>query len=137
MASSIHIFICFLIFTSAPGFNLFCMQWLVINISVAFIDAMAEGITAINTKISSKITKLQEAERRATGAIEEGEENEMKSFGMFNIIRGILRSIMSIIGGVLANKLTIGQNYALVGIYPIAMLFYTIFIFSENKVIFF
>jgi hypothetical protein len=62
------------------------------------------------------------------------EENEMKSFGLFNIIRGILRAVMSLIGGVLANKITISIAYGVLGLYPIVMMLYTIFIFKEERV---
>lgn len=111
------------------------MIWLILNICVAFIDAMAEGITAINTKLGAKIAKLQEAERRATGAVEDmEEENEMKSFGLFNIIRGILRAIMSLIGGVMAKKSSVHTSYGVLGAYPIVMIVYTLFIFKEERV---
>ena len=98
---------------------------------------MAEGITAITTKIDTKIAKLKEAERRATGVQDENEENEMKSFGLFNIIRGIFRAITSLIGGILANKLNIHTHYIIVGVYPVIMMIYALFIFKEHKVIFF
>lgn len=105
------------------------------NVCIGFTDAMAEGITAITTKLSAKIAKLQEAERRAHGAVEEVEkENELKSFGMFNIIRGILRSFMSLIGGVVADKISISVAYGILSIYPIFMILYTIFIFKEEQV---
>jgi MFS family permease len=126
---------CISIFLNAPEFDRFKYTWLVLNVSVAFIDAMAEGITAINTKLGAKIAKLQEAERRATGAIEgHEEENEMKSFGMFNIIRGILRAVTALIGGITAQKLSVNISYLILGIYPIIMILYTFLIFKEERV---
>jgi hypothetical protein len=58
LACCLNILICVTIFLVEPSFELFLIQWLVMNIGVAFIDAMAEGITAINTKIDTKIAKL-------------------------------------------------------------------------------
>jgi hypothetical protein len=126
---------CLSIFFNAPQFDRFKYTWLILNICVAFIDAMAEGITAINTKLGAKIAKLQEAERRATGAIDgHDEENEMKSFGMFNIIRGILRAVTALIGGVTAKRLSVNISYFILGVYPVIMILYTLFIFKEERV---
>jgi hypothetical protein len=118
-----------------PEFKTFCYCYLVINICVAFIDTMAEGITAINTKLQAKIVKLQEAERRETGTIEDAEEeNEMKSFGMFSIIRGLFRAFASMTGGVLANKIGIEISYGILATYPLIMMLYTTLIFQEHSV---
>lgn len=54
----IHLLACTYVVVNEPSFTVFCYTWLVLNICVAFIDAMAEGITAINTKLSAKIAKL-------------------------------------------------------------------------------
>lgn len=64
------------------------------------------------------------------------EENEMKSFGLFNIIRGILRAIMGLVGGVMANRINVHASYAVLGVYPIIMIAYTLLIFKEEKVSF-
>ena len=127
--------LCAFIALKEPSYSTFCNIWFLMNVCNAFIDAMAEGITAINTKLGSKIAKLQEAERRQTGVIEyEEEENEMKSFGLFNIIRGILRAFMAIIGGLMADKVSIHVSYLILGVYPVIMVLYTLFIFKEEKV---
>jgi BT1 family len=65
----LHILACLYVILNDATFEAFTYCYFVMNISVAFIDAMAQGITAINTKISSKIEKLREAERRKTGII--------------------------------------------------------------------
>ena len=127
--------LCAFIALKEPSYSTFCNIWFLMNVCNAFIDAMAEGITAINTKLGSKIAKLQEAERRQTGVIEdEEEENEMKSFGLFNIIRGILRAFMAIVGGLMADKVSIHVSYLILGVYPVIMVLYTLFIFKEEKV---
>ena len=42
-----------------------------LNMCVAFIDAMAEGITSINIKLEEKILKLEiECEKRSSGESE-------------------------------------------------------------------
>jgi hypothetical protein len=60
----LHLLTCLFIVSHEPTFTTFCITWTILNLCVAFIDAMAEGITAINTKLGAKIAKLQEAERR-------------------------------------------------------------------------
>ena len=102
----------------------------VLNVCVAFIDALAEGISAINTKMTVKINTLKAAERRETGnVLGEEDDNEMKSFGNFNLIRGMFRAIMGLAGGVTADIMTIQASYAVLAFYPIVMVAYTIFVF--------
>jgi hypothetical protein len=58
----------------------------------------------------------------------------MKSFGLFNIIRGILRAVMGLVGGVMANRISVQKSYAVLGAYPIVMIVYTLLIFKEERV---
>jgi hypothetical protein len=58
----------------------------------------------------------------------------MKSFGMFSIIRGILRAIMGLFGGVMAKRVSIRISYIILAIYPVVMMLYTLFIFKEHSV---
>lgn len=129
-------FICFgnyLIGEAMPSFNMFWYANFIINVCVAFIDALAEGISAINTKLEQKIKTLKDVEKRETGNVlpDEGEENEMKAFGNFNLIRGLLRAIMGAFGGVTAQKFSIQLAYFILGLYPILLALYTLFIFRE------
>jgi hypothetical protein len=54
----LHGLVCATIFLHQPKFDYFLILWLIMNICIAFVDAMAEGITAINTKLGAKIAKL-------------------------------------------------------------------------------
>jgi hypothetical protein len=117
-----------------PTYRMFWWANMIINVTIAFIDALAEGISAINTKLQEKIKILKEAEKRQTGnVLEEEEENEMKSFGNFNLIRGLLRAIMSVMGGILSSKLSINVAYLILGTYPIILALYTMVIFRESS----
>jgi hypothetical protein len=76
--------------------------------------------------------------KRQTGVIrEKEEENEMKSFGMFSIIRGLFGSVANMIGGVLANKISLSIGYGVIAFYPLMMMLYTFLIFKEHKVSFY
>lgn len=44
---------------------------------------------------------------------------------------------MSIIGGVMANKVSIHVSYLILGVYPVIMMIYTLFVFHEERVSFF
>jgi hypothetical protein len=54
----VHILTSIFVMVVRPEFDLFCYCFLLTNVCVAFIDTMAEGITAINTKLQAKIVKL-------------------------------------------------------------------------------
>ena len=129
-------FICFgnyFVGLDVPTFDMIWYANFMLNISVAFIDALAEGISAINTKLEQKIKTLKEVEKRETGNVlaDEGEDNEMKAFGNFNLIRGLLRAVMGVFGGVTAETFSIQIAYMIMGIYPIVLILYTLFIFRE------
>lgn len=110
------------------------MANVILNVCVAFIDALAEGISAVNTKMTVKIQKLKETERRETGnVLEDDGDNEMKSFGNFNLIRGMFRAIMGLAGGVMAERVSVQVSYAILAFYPIIMVIYTLFVFREQR----
>lgn len=102
-----HILTCVFVIFNKPDFTIFCIASFIININVSFIDTLASGFTAINTKLLAKITKLQETRKRKTGIDFVEDENEIKSFGMFSIIRGLCRAFSNMGGGLLAHMLSI------------------------------
>ena len=65
--AALHCATCIFIALHEPNYNTFLYANIILNICTAFIDALAEGISAINTKMTVKIAKLKEAERRETG----------------------------------------------------------------------
>ena len=135
--SLLHILVCLFVIITEPKFEIFCFTHFLINMSVAFIDTMAEGITAINTKLGIKIGKLKDTKRRMTGTVEDTDdlENNMKSFAVFSASRGIFRAFMGLFSGYMADKASLQINYTILGTYPVMMIFYTLFIFREHKVI--
>jgi hypothetical protein len=116
--------------TPKPQYNLFMMCMLVMNWGVAYVDTLAEGISAMITKYNEKIEVLEAMD----GKEEEG-DSSMTAFGNYNAIRFMFRAIMGLVGGFMAGKVTINVSAAIMGIYPVVMLLFTLLIFKEEKVI--
>lgn len=132
---SLHCATCLWVFNTAePGFPTILWSNVSLNMCVAFIDALAEGISAVNTKMTKKILALKEVEKRETGNVLEDEgDNEMKSFGNFNLIRGMFRAIMGLAGGVMADYVSIQVSYLILAFYPVIMILYGVFMFKEQR----
>lgn len=78
---------------------------------------------------------MKDVEKRETGnVLEDGnEDNEMKAFGNFNLIRGMFRAIMGAAGGVTARAISINLAYFVLAIYPGLLAVYTLFFFRESS----
>ena len=62
------------------------------------------------------------------------DNNSMKSYGLFNMLRGLLRCVTALIGGIFAKKISVGVSYTLLCIYPTFMIIFTLFFFKETSV---
>jgi hypothetical protein len=121
--------------TPAFNFNLLSIAALSLNVCVAFIDSLAQGLTVVTTKIDLKIAKLKERRATATGAeLMEDQTSSMKNYGLFNMLRGLMRTITALVGGILAKRIRVGYSYSLMCIYPMFMIVFTLFFFKETSV---
>ena len=101
------------------------------SLAVCYIDALAEGITSIVTKLNERIGILE------SGGMGESSDDSMKALGLFTAFRGVLQAIMTFVGGYMI-ELTSSTHLLVSGIilaaYPIIFCIQTIFIFKEEKV---
>jgi hypothetical protein len=119
------------------NFNTYKVASLFLNICVAFIDSLAWGLTVITTKIDVKIQKLKQRREDGNGENLVLEDNSLKSVGFYNVVRGILRSIASMAGGVFAAKIAPGVSYTFMCTYPVIMVLFALFVYKEIPVSYF
>lgn len=112
-----------------PSAYVFLFSYMTLSLCSAAIDAMAEGMTAVVTKLNSKIKALEELNK-----VEGDVERSGKIYGIFTSLRGFFTSLMSFLGGVFTSILPFRVTAIILGIFPCILLFYTIFVFKENKV---
>lgn len=60
--------------------------------------------------------------------------NDFKTFGYFNILRGLLENLMVVMGGAVWEKVDFKMLYLLLAAYPILLGFYVVKTFKEKKV---
>lgn len=60
--------------------------------------------------------------------------NDLKIIGYFSILKGLFENIMTIVGGVLSETISIQTSYLILSLYPILVLIYLFFFFREEKV---
>ena len=120
--------------TDAFNFNIFKVTVLLLNIFVAFIDSLAQGLTVVTTKIDLKISKLRQRRATMQGTDFMDDNNSMKSYGLFNMLRGLLRCVTALIGGIFAKSFSVGVSYTFLCFYPTFMIIFTLFFFKETSV---
>ena len=120
-----------IIFNSKPSENVFVVTLIAYSLTVCYIDALAEGISAIVTKLNERIAILEDGGKGKTA------DESMKALGMFNSFRGVIQAIMTLIGGYVI-QWTKNSHLMVTGIilaaYPIIFCLQTFFIFKEKKV---
>jgi hypothetical protein len=60
--------------------------------------------------------------------------NDLEIIGYFSILKGLFENIMTIVGGVLSETISIQTSYLILSLYPILVLVYLFFFFREEKV---
>ena len=109
----------------------FTMSNLILSWSVAYVDTMAEGMSAVVTKYYERIKILEELENGK----QEGDNESNTAFGNYNAFRNFFRSIMGFVGGFLApifGKSTFWSGIIL-SVFPLVMFLYTLLIFKEDR----
>lgn len=128
----LHIFAASLVVLKPPNFEIYTVAMLLMNAAVAFVDTLAEGLSAIITKMESRMTILKNFDKEE--GVEDEEDNDMKAFGLYNSIRTFFRTIMGFVGGILSSRIPVRLSFAIIGAYPVALLFFTFIVFKEERV---
>ena len=120
-----------LVISPRPQATSFTISNLILSWSVAYVDTMAEGMSAVITKIYERIKILEELENGK----EEGDDDSMTAFGSYNAIRSLFRAVMSFVGGILAKKFGKSTFWSgvILGTYPLIMFLYVLLIFKEER----
>lgn len=127
--TSIHIFFCIITIIDASSFATFSLCVFFIYFAVGFVDTMAEGMTAMITKMDARIQELTPPESRKVA------DSESKAIGFFFMFRLFIRTLSMFVGGILANnKVNIKVTYMILVISPGLMMIYTLFFFKEARV---
>jgi hypothetical protein len=132
--STVMTLICLYIFLFEPTFNSFTFLVFGVYFCVGFVDTMAEGMTALITKMEAELTDL----KKEAGMLENTGENESdknkKAIGNYLMFKMFVKTLGIFTGGILANKVRIGVIYAILGVFPVILLLWTLFLFKEDKV---
>lgn len=123
----------FLFLDPTPSPQLFVLCFTIFNASTAAIDTLANGISAVITKMNQKIETLQAVDKEENEE-EKEEASSGKAFGNFSATRTFFRSIMGFIGGIVSTLIPIRISAVIIGFYTIFMLAYAHLIFKEEKV---
>jgi len=128
---------CFAIYFFKPNYSIFTYLIFGIYFCVGFIDALAEGMTVIITKMVKFLKEIRPIQD--IDEIEVSSDWNKKALGNYLVMRILVRMIFLFFGGLLSSKfqVDIGMIYAILGILPIPLAIYTIFFFHEDKVKYF
>lgn len=114
----------------SPELEFYSLVIFLNSLCTAAIDTIAEGLSSSILKKSHHLVSLKK-----TIITEEPvqEENDMKSFGNFAVIRLFFKMIMVFLGGTFSDKLSIHFVYAISSVYSVIFLIFVLFFFSEVK----
>ena len=122
------------IFYPKPDKNAYITIMFCCNLAASYIDALAEGISSIVTKLNEKIAIL---EAGGKGKIV---DESAKAMGYFNTFRGILQGVIILVGGYvvqITNKTHLFVTGIILAAYPLFFCIQTFFLFKEKNVKFY
>ena len=128
----INILACFWLYTiqGAPGYDEFRWINILMNISCAYIDCLAEGVSAVVTKLSNKLKAIEQLEGKAG---DEGDDS-MKAYGIYNAIRTFFQSVMTFMGGLLVQYISLKASAVIMSFYSFVLIAYVVLVFREQRV---
>ena len=127
MALLTSLVIASIIIVPKPGLQTLTVILFLHNLTCSYIDSLAQGMTARLTKLNQKLAALEETE--------DG-ESSLKSFGLYNSLKALSRTIMIFIGGYVVENTE--STYLMVSgfilaSYPLLIFFVTLFVFKDEK----
>ena len=128
----INLLACFWLYTiqGIPSFDQFMWINFLMNLSCAYIDCLAEGISAVVTKLSNKLKAIEELE----GKTDDEGDDSMRAYGIYNGIRSFFQAIMTFIGGLLIQYTSLRFSAIVLSGYSFVLITYVLFIFKEKRV---
>ena len=116
--------------TDRPSYTTFTVMIFFLNFTVSYIDSLAEGISAVVTKMYHQVRILEQIE----GLSPKEDNVSMKAFGNYNALRTCFGAIMAFVSGFLVTETTMEFSGFLLASYPIILCLYTLFIYREKRV---
>jgi len=126
--------ICLYIFLFEPTYGSFTILVFGVYFCVGFVDTMAEGMTALITKMESELSQMLEMNGQLVETGENESDKNKKAIGNYLMFKMFVKTLGMFLGGILADNTSIGVIYAILGIFPLILLFWTIFLFDEDQV---
>ena len=99
------------------------------NIAIAYVDSLAEGISAIITKDMEKIKKINALKGEHSSG-----DDSMKAFGSYNAIRSLFQAIAGLAGALVAEYTALKYSALILAFYPLVLFVYVILFFKEKNV---
>ena len=118
-----------LIFIPRPSIQILTITLAFHSLCCSYIDALAEGISAMVTKYNERIEALR---------LDSDEQNadSLKSFGIFNSLRAVVKSIMIFVGGYVVertNSTHLFYSGMILVSFPLIVCLVVFFGFKEEK----
>ena len=114
-----------MIFLKSDNYYLFMGCCLLLQASLVFVDTLAEGMTAMLTKMKERLRKL----KQANGDLVE----TRSSLGFFMVFRTLIMNLSIFGGSILPHFVPARWVFLVFLIVPVALLGYTLIIFREKK----
>ena len=128
LMSCIQGLFCIICYLNPDSYENFFVCVFAIYFSVAFVDTLGEGMTAMITKMEARIEELTPVEIRKEA------QSESKAIGFFFMFRLFIQTCGIFIGGALSsNGYSIKLIYVILFFSPVTMFLYTLFVFKEPR----
>ena len=117
-----------LIFIPKP--SLMVLSWVMFlqTVTVSYLDSMAQGMTAMITKMTEKVIALKDPD--------EADKSHLKIFGLYTSFKSLIRTILTFAGGFVVQR-TLSTHLMLSGIilaaFPALLAVLTILLIKEEK----
>lgn len=128
---SMHFLISAIFFFFKPGYESFTLFVFLIYFCTGFADALGEGMTAVITKMEIRLGDLKTKEEKAKMYID---DIERYSVGTYFVSRMTTRAIGTVIGGLLAEHVSISTIYIIFAVFPILVIIWSSLMFREVEV---
>lgn len=114
--------ICMFIFLEDPPYQRFLVLVFGVYFCVGFVDTMAEGMTALITKMELEKIALEKKIGVMQEKAELDSDRNKKAIGNYMMFKMFVKAIGMFTGGILADKVRIGVIYGILGLFPIVLL---------------
>ena len=121
----------YLLINPHPTIGQFELVWAIYSIGGSYIDALAEGVTSVITKLNERLRVLKLLD---LDNLEDDGDTSMKALGVFNSLRSFFFAIMGYVGGIVVQHSSLRIIALVMMAYPVLFIIMVIFVFREEKV---